>query len=614
MSQNHPDRTEAEQVAFFEQTHERFVRAEGAVGRTRKAYAIAGTIVRLGFAGEALIGLLTPALSHLEVEPETPADVTFCIWDSASTGVQNVRIPCPQTAFTDRGDVWGFSSRRIHTAFHWHDFSLNVLDLQTARGVFWVNTPDTLPGWTFAAPLRTLLFWWLQHNGVQLVHAAAVGIDGQGVLLTGKGGSGKSTSALSCVGADHQYLGDDYIAVGLTPEPTVYSLYNSAKVHHDQLAHLSEVGVKVVDAPALLASEDSGGGRSIFRRSEVSPGDVADEKSIMLLHPERASQIVTSLPLAGVLQPVISGNADSRVAPTSPDAIERAMAFTTMSQLPGAGPATREFIGAIARSVPIGTLQVGTDRRLIPDTIASFARHPPATSLDGATDMPLPQISVVIPVYNGADFIADAVDNVLSQGYPGLEIIIVDDGSTDGTEAVVRALDNDVRYFQRANRGPAAARNFGIMHATAEFIAFLDVDDLWPQGTLHTLVRFFEDASLQVVRGHAQVLQHSSTTGRYELVGGPHESYPDYIGAGLYRKAAFQQVGLFDPRMTFAEDLDWFNRATEDGLPMRRIDDITLSVRRHSANMTRDKSFVELSMLRAFKNSLDRSRGRAPRA
>ena len=88
-----------------------------------------------------------------------------------------------------------------------------------------------LPYWETAAPFRILFHWWSQSFGGQISHAAAVGRDGKGVLLAGRGGSGKSTTAICCVDAGMEYVGDDYVLLTRTPTPTAHSLYNSAKIH-----------------------------------------------------------------------------------------------------------------------------------------------------------------------------------------------------------------------------------------------------------------------------------------------------------------------------------------------------------------------------------------------
>ena len=99
-------------------------------------------------------------------------------------------------------------------------------------------------------------------------------------------------------------------------------------------------------------------------------------------------------------------------------------------------------------------------------------------------------ISVVVPVYNGERYIAEAIDSVLAQEYKNIEIIAVNDGSTDGTEKILRSYAN-VRYLHQSRKGVSAARNKGIKCSSGEFIAFLDADDLWTKDKLKIQNSFF---------------------------------------------------------------------------------------------------------------------------
>jgi glycosyltransferase involved in cell wall biosynthesis len=103
-----------------------------------------------------------------------------------------------------------------------------------------------------------------------------------------------------------------------------------------------------------------------------------------------------------------------------------------------------------------------------------------------------PFVSVVIPSWNRAGLLGDALDSVLSQQYPGLQVIVVDDGSTDKTRSVV-ARYPDVDYIYQDHLGSAAARNTGIDHACGKYISFLDSDDLWLPGKLDTELELFRD-------------------------------------------------------------------------------------------------------------------------
>ena len=216
-----------------------------------------------------------------------------------------------------------------------------------------------------------------------------------------------------------------------------------------------------------------------------------------------------------------------------------------------------------------------------------------------------PLVSVVIPVFNGERFLRDAVQSVLSQKYSPIEIIIVDDGSTDGTADLAHTFLEPVRYLHQANQGPAAARNRGIEQSQGSLIAFVDADDLWPPDKLELQVsHLITDPAIEIVIGRVQQVLLGQT--QVEQFGEP--AFSVNLGSAVIRKSVFERVGLFDETMRYSEDVDWFMRAREGGAAIVSIDAVTLLYRQHEQNMTRGKSTSELNVLKALKRSLDRRR------
>ncbi|MGH7791971.1 MAG: glycosyltransferase family 2 protein, partial [Thermodesulfobacteriota bacterium] len=342
------------------------------------------------------------------------------------------------------------------------------------------------------------------------------------------------------------------------------------------------------------------------------------EKAVMFLYPRFEKQIVKRMPLKGIFMPRIADQDDTRLTAGSLSTTERAISFTTMSLLPYAGRHTHDFICRLSSILPGYTLELGKDLKKIPFAVSGFLNDLPNhktydANYPGTVHATIesetkPLVSVIIPVFNGEQFIKDAVDNILSQDYPALELIIVNDGSTDRTEEIIKGLPCDIRYFKQTNEGPASARNRGIKNASGELIMFLDVDDLWPENNLHMLVNeMLSEPDIDVIRGSAQLMKYNSEINDYEYIGNTKDSFPYSITAAIYRKSVFTKVGLFD-RLTFGEDMDWFYRAIELKVKIKRLEDVTLIVRKHGKNMTRGKSVVELNMLRVVKKHLDRVR------
>jgi glycosyltransferase involved in cell wall biosynthesis len=235
-------------------------------------------------------------------------------------------------------------------------------------------------------------------------------------------------------------------------------------------------------------------------------------------------------------------------------------------------------------------------------------------SAKSSKDMPRvpdpPSVSAIIPTYNSAAFLPDAVASIRAQAYHPLEVIIVDDGSDDATEEVVARMGHGIRYFRQANQGPAAAKNTGLVHAMGSMIGFLDADDLWPEGRLRSLVSVLaQNGSADVVVGRTQLV---GLTGAQPAEFAP---FPGRAGepwhgllipSALFRRSAFDHVGVFNPDLRFGEDLDWFLRAQELGICTVLSNALSLTYRRHESNMTRDSSLGKTSILRVLKMSLSR--------
>jgi glycosyltransferase involved in cell wall biosynthesis len=223
--------------------------------------------------------------------------------------------------------------------------------------------------------------------------------------------------------------------------------------------------------------------------------------------------------------------------------------------------------------------------------------------------MPNPLLSVIIPVYNGAHFLPEAVASLRWQDYEPMEIIIVDDGSTDNCRDVASLLGSGIRYVRQDNAGPSAARNRGLALAQGEFIAFLDADDQWPRHKVSIqLARLLAEPELDLVLGR---IQYIALPGG-EIPDIEFES-PDntvshvHLGSGLYRRRVFERIGTFDASLRYSEDVDWFLRARESVLAMRILRSTALLYRLHGQNMTRN-SKVNLPMAGVLKRSMDRRR------
>jgi glycosyltransferase involved in cell wall biosynthesis len=278
-----------------------------------------------------------------------------------------------------------------------------------------------------------------------------------------------------------------------------------------------------------------------------------------------------------------------------------------MSQLPHASQHTYHFVRRLIAALPRFELILGTNLDQIPGTIVELLRtSEPDTSWNRANvvadSINDPFISIIIFVHDGARLLPGAVDSVLAQNHAAIEIIVVDSGSSDDIDDVLARLPVEVRFFQQRCIRRAAAYNRGIREASGEFIGFLDVDALWPPGTLQTMFdKLLIDDTCDVVQGFGQLkkLEAEPANGR----GSHKEALGDRLTAAIYRRKAFRRVGLFDQDLGFGEENDWYDRARRVGVKIRQVNGVTLLQRRESG-----ETLEELNALRALKDALDQKR------
>lgn len=218
-------------------------------------------------------------------------------------------------------------------------------------------------------------------------------------------------------------------------------------------------------------------------------------------------------------------------------------------------------------------------------------------------------ISVIIPVYNGSRYIAEALESVIKQSFQAFEIIVIDDGSSDSLDKALKPYSSRIRLFRQENKGQANARNRGIRTAKCELLGFLDADDYWKDSHLEVLYTHLNDNEhLDYVIGRVKNFMNDFSGDQSPL-----EHYNDrdglagfVPGAGLFRKKCFERVGLFDESYRLAEVIDWSSRAFDYRLKFDILDQVTLMRRIHGKNNGLSRISDQHEYLRALRASLKR--------
>lgn len=219
-----------------------------------------------------------------------------------------------------------------------------------------------------------------------------------------------------------------------------------------------------------------------------------------------------------------------------------------------------------------------------------------------------PSVSVIIPTYNGEKFVEEALKSIHAQTVPVDEILVVDDGSTDRTESLVKKFEK-VRYFSQQHTGmPTAGRNRGLKESRSDFVAFLDQDDWWPENKLESqLNKMFLNEKPDIVMGKTKIINTESADDRLNLEKRFGDDHIFLLSAALFRKSAFGRVGLFDESFRlFGTDTDWFVRAREKGLVFYLQKTVTLYWRRHANNQLNDLPSWRETFIEIMKSSIKR--------
>jgi hypothetical protein len=347
--------------SYFILARRLFEQSQKSNGKTiKRHFTLCGSSIELIFSDERLLPYITPALEHLSIAVDAYPALKVCIWDDVTT---NTAMPAPpwfgyavrekggkiEGVYTNRGDVRGFYSNRISTAFNWSANALSMYDRHEGIALYWTRDVQALPAYETSAPLRTILNWWAEGRNCHFAHGAAVGTVRGGVLLAGKGGSGKSTAALASLKSGLLYVSDDYCIVTSEPVPAVYSVFSSAKVDPNNVFSIEHL-----------------------KHARSNAGNQHDEKVVYFLHPQFANLITEGFPLRAILLPTITGERDSALKPASLRDCIRALTISTMCQFPGAGKKAVDIMLRLAQTLPCYYLEFGTDVAQAPDLIVEL--------------------------------------------------------------------------------------------------------------------------------------------------------------------------------------------------------------------------------------------------
>ena len=519
-----------------------------------KFILINGFLIRFQFANETLVSTIMKPFQHVEVTAASFHDFTVKIWDQASTGTAIDYSLIANESYNGEEDyTLFFNDHNLHMQYHLLTSILTLVDFNKKQAFYCIDSPEKMPDYIKACPLRMFFHWFCIENDMTLVHSSAVAISDNGYLLVGRGGMGKSTLSFLAFHSHCQLLGDDYVIVDRSQPPKAFSLYNSVKLNYDIISKY----------PFL---------NNYFYREHSS-----NEKITIFADDVAGRKMNLSFPLTGIV--VLNDKNDHLFGFYRADKISALsiLGASTTYQLPGADKRLIKNIAELVSKLDVFAYQLSSS---IDENVKALKAF-----ID-----PEPLISVVLPVFNGEKFIAAAIKSVLNQSFHNIELLVIDDGSRDNTREIVSKF-NDVRvhYIYQANKGPASARNNGIERARGDYIAFIDYDDTWYSDKLYKQLEYLKASPFL----SAVYCKHNS------LFDNPEKEYywvrelehqkrrPNETISSLFvKKALFDKIGKFVDSFKIAEDTDFYFRLIESNMKCEIMDDVLLDILNHDDNIS----------------------------
>ncbi len=303
------------------------------------------------FVSNALIPKILPAFEHVLDSYASGVLLNVYLIDNQSTRIKLPATPWQISNNLEHGDIWVSDDEDLKVIHQPSKNLLLMLNLITNEAIYWVNDANQIPYYESSAPLRPILHWWMSKNGAQLLHAAAVGLPDKGVLLVGKGGSGKSNTALSCLDSKLYYLSDDYCLLSFNPMPIVNNLFSTGKLHFDDLRRY----------PNLESTQYN----SIT-------GEQQDEKALFFLYPKYKNRIINSFPIKAVFIPKVTNRKNAKLIPVSAAKAYLALAPSTIFQIHGENKKTHKNISNLLKQVPCFSLELSSEAKENTTVIYNF--------------------------------------------------------------------------------------------------------------------------------------------------------------------------------------------------------------------------------------------------
>lgn len=326
----------------------------GSISPVKKTYNVAGKTICMNFYSRKLLEKMSKAFAHIEKDSAASPDLTICIWDSVSTNTHLVppQVDDPEYTYPREINAKTINQDSFLGIYLHDEGTLNLYDEKSNTAYFWIEDSDRLPYRLSASPFRLILNWFLSKEGVHLMHGAVVSLNGKSIFITAKGGTGKSTTALSCFFAGMSYLGDDYVTVKSGDVITTHSIFNSTKLFpqsfHDTFPALKD---------------------KIWNKNST---DKENEKVVVFLSELYPRQVIKEAKLHAILIPVIKNVEETKIVPASKIQTMISMMPATLFQLSLLKSDKMAELRSVVERTPCYFVELGSNINGVGETIKAF--------------------------------------------------------------------------------------------------------------------------------------------------------------------------------------------------------------------------------------------------
>lgn len=357
-SRHSPAGTGRDIQQFIHGNIESAARAWQQLGGTEKFYRFGHIVIRVCHVGNTLVDTVTPAIRHALIQ-DPPAGVSGTVYTIDATALSMPEPP----------GEWPFETEthQGHQRIHWDPASGLALNSDETRGVwqlfnmesgcglYWIRDEHALPSWEPGSPLRIFLHWLAWKTGNQLIHAAGLEWNGTGILLTGPGGSGKSTTTAAAIKAGWKTIGDDFVLLSDSKVPLASCIYDTIKLTRKSLDKISDMAGKVVNLS--------------------HPGEEKVRVHLGMTYP---GQLLREMPIKMIFTLQIVNMRETRILPASKAQVMTALAPTTMFMLKTGMRESFARMTGLVNQLPSYVIRLGENPREVVEKLAAFLEKPGA--------------------------------------------------------------------------------------------------------------------------------------------------------------------------------------------------------------------------------------------